>query len=370
MHIVPALFGPDGVVGGAERYAYELARHMAAVVPTTLVTFGREDDDYEVGGLRVRVLAGAWHVRGQWSNPFHYRVFGALAGADVVHCHQQHVLTSSAVAAWCRVMGRRVFVSDLGGGGWDVSAYVSTDGWYDGHLHLSAYSRRIHGHDARPEAEVIAGGVDLDRFTPDPQVERTGGALFVGRLLPHKGVEDLIGGLPAGMALTVAGPRPDAATASRLAALAAGKAVTFAHGLDDAALVDLYRRALCVVLPSVYRMPDGHETRVPELLGQTLLEGMACETPAVCTDVASLPEVVADGATGFVVPPNDPAALGGRLSWLRDHPVEARAMGRAGRARVLARFTWPRTVQRCLDAYARPARAGVPRAAAPDGQVP
>lgn len=358
-HVVPALFGPDGVVGGAERYAFELARHMAAEVSTTLVTFGASDRDDRVGALRVKVLGGAWHVRGQWSNPFHPAVVAALSDADVVHCHQQHVLTSSAVALWCRLTRRRVFVSDLGGGGWDVSAYVSTDGWYDGHLHLSAYSRHVLGHDGLSTASIIAGGVDTDRFSPDQAVTRTNRALFVGRLLPHKGVEDLIAGLPDDMALTIAGPRPDDGTAARLGALARGKAVEFAHGLDDAALVQAYRRALCIVLPSVYRMPDGGETRVPELLGQTLLEGMACEAPALCTRVASLPEVVDDGVTGFVVPPNDPAALGDALRRLRDDRERAQQMGRAARQRVLGHFTWPQTVRRCLDAYAA---AGRPRA--------
>ncbi len=350
-HVVPALFGPDGVVGGAERYAFELARHMAGEVPTTLVTFGASDEDYTAGALRVRVLGGAWHVRGQWSNPFHPAIVAALSGCDVVHCHQQHVLASSAVALWCRLTRRRVFVSDLGGGGWDVSAYVSTDGWYDGHLHLSAYSRHVLGHDNLPTASIIAGGVDTGRFSPDDAVARTDRALFVGRLLPHKGVEDLIAGLPDDMGLTIAGPRPDEGTAARLAALARGKAVEFVHGLDDDALVQAYRRALCVVLPSVYRMPDGSETRVPELLGQTLLEGMGCEAPALCTRVASLPEVVDDGVTGFVVAPNDPAALGERLRWLRDHRDQARRMGHAARQRVLDRFTWPQTVRRCLEAY-------------------
>ena len=40
VHIVPAPFGPDGVVGGAEGYTFELARQMSDRVPTTLVTFG------------------------------------------------------------------------------------------------------------------------------------------------------------------------------------------------------------------------------------------------------------------------------------------------------------------------------------------
>ena len=57
VHIVPALFGPDGIVGGAERYAFELARHMAARVPTTLVTFG-DRDRHETRGAARR--ARAW----------------------------------------------------------------------------------------------------------------------------------------------------------------------------------------------------------------------------------------------------------------------------------------------------------------------
>jgi glycosyltransferase involved in cell wall biosynthesis len=112
-----------------------------------------------------------------------------------------------------------------------------------------------------------------------------------------------------------------------------------------------YRRAICIVLPSVYRTSIGTETAVPELLGQTLLEGMACETPAICTNVASMPEVVDDGVTGFVVPPNDPAAISERLEQLRRDPTRAAAMGKAGRARVLERFTWDRVVERCLEAY-------------------
>ena len=226
-----------------------------------------------------------------------------IQGADVVHCHQQHVLVSSVAAAWCRLTGKRVFVSDLGGGGWDVSAYVSTDSWFHGHLHLSEYSRHIHGHVGLARAQVVGGGVDTQKFSPDSAVSRDGGALFVGRLLPHKGISDLIRGLPGGVPLKVAGPVSDPATKERLAALAHGKAVTFLHGLDDRALVREYRRAMCVVLPSVYRTDEGHQTPVPELLGQTLLEGMACGTPAICTNVASMPEIVEAGVTGFVVPP-------------------------------------------------------------------
>jgi glycosyltransferase involved in cell wall biosynthesis len=170
-------------------------------------------------------------------------------------------------------------------------------------------------------------------------------------LLPHKGIADLIRGLPDGLPLTVVGPVPDPATKDRLVGLARGKDVTFLHGLGDEALVHEYRRAMCIVLPSVYRTDEGYETVVPELLGQTLIEGMACGAAAICTDVASMPEIVEKGVTGFVVPPNDPARIAERLSWLRTHPVEAARMGEAGRRRVLAKFTWAHTVDCCLEAY-------------------
>jgi glycosyltransferase involved in cell wall biosynthesis len=357
VHIVPAPFGPHGVVGGAERYAFELARQMADRVTTTLVTFGDERRDEQRGALRVRTIGNPWFVRGQRTNPFSLDVLRELREADVVHCHQHHVLVSSVTAAWCRLRGKRVFVSDLGGGGWDVSGYVSTDRWFHGHLHLSEYSRRIHGHASLARARVVGGGVDTHKFSPDVSVPRDGGPLFVGRLLPHKGISDLIRGLPGDMPLTVVGPVPSPSTKDRLVELSRGKAVTFLHGLEDDALVHEYRRAMCIVLPSVYRTDEGGETVVPELLGQTLLEGMACGAPAICTNVASMPEIVEHGVSGFVVPPNDGASIGERLSWLRAHPADVTSMGEAGRRRVLQRFTWTHTVDRCLDAYrAAPSR--------------
>jgi glycosyltransferase involved in cell wall biosynthesis len=116
-------------------------------------------------------------------------------------------------------------------------------------------------------------------------------------------------------------------------------------------LIDAYRRAACVVLPSVYRAADGSETKVPELLGQTLLEGMACGAPVICTNVASLPEIVEDGKTGFVVDPGDRDALRDRLRWIAAHPSAAAALGAAGRQTMVERFQWREVVHRCLDAY-------------------
>ncbi|HEV7858350.1 MAG TPA: glycosyltransferase family 4 protein [Pyrinomonadaceae bacterium] len=353
LHLVPALFdAQDGVIGGAERYALELARHMAEEVATTILTFGDEERQLTMGQLRVRVIGHPWYVRGQRTNPLHASLFAELRKASVVHCHQQHVLASSLAAIACRLTGRRVFVSDLGGGGWDISAYFNTDQWYRGHLHISEYSRKIFGHEREPKAHVIMGGVDALKFSPDPSIKRNGTALFVGRLLPHKGINDLVNALPPDLPLEIIGQPNGDNFVSDLKKLAEGKPVSLRHDCDDAALVQAYRRALCIVLPSVYKDMYGQETKVPELLGQTLLEGMACGAPAICTNVASLPEVVEDGVTGFVVPPHDPQALGRKLSWLREHPEQAREMGLAARRSVLERFTWQKVVRRCLEIYA------------------
>ena len=349
-HLVPAAFdAEDGIIGGAERYALELARHMSHRVRTRLVTFGRRPRRECIGRLELVVLNGH-HVRGQRSNPFSATLPAALWGAAVVHCHQQHVLASSVAAVFARLTGRRVFVTDLGGGGLDVSTFVSTDAWFHGHLHISEYSRYVAGHEGLASARVILGGVDTERFTPG------GGSgdsvLFVGRILPHKGIHDLVDAVPPYVPLRIVGKTTDSAYLRMLVERGQGKRITFVHDAEDAALVDEYRRAACVVLPSVYRTPDGRSTKVPELLGQTLLEAMACARPVVCTSVASLPEVVVDGENGYVVAPGDPAALRTAIQKILDDRAAADAMAQAGRQRVLEHFQWAQVVDRCLDAYA------------------
>jgi glycosyltransferase involved in cell wall biosynthesis len=352
VHLVPATFGSQGVIGGAERYAFELARHMAYETKTTLVAFGDRASEQQVGPLVVKTVPATWNVRGQKTNPWSFKIVPELLRADIVHCHQQHILASSLTALICRMSGRKVFVSDLGGGGWDISSYVSTDRWYDAHLHISQYSRQIFGHDGKGWAKVIYGGVDTEKFSPDQSIHRNGTVLFVGRLLPHKGVDDLVEAVPHEMALELIGQPYDPRFLADLQRLGKDKRVVFRHSCTDEDLVQAYRTALCVVLPSVHKNRYGGETKVPELLGQTLLEGMACGTPVICTDVASMPEIVEDGVTGFIVPANNSQVLRERLVWLRNHPAEAAAMGEAGRQRVLERFVWPKVVADCLAIYA------------------
>ena len=356
LHIIPALFGGTGSVGGAERYALELARHMADRVPARLLSFGDNSREEILGNLHIRISGKPYYVRGERMNPLSWDIVDEVRRANVVHCHQQHIAASSVAALLSRMTSRKVFVTDLGGGGWDVSSYISTDRWYHGHLHISEYSRQVFGHATNPRSCVILGGVDTEKFSPTTVKPRRSHVLFVGRLLPHKGVENLIRAIrprtiQPELPLTIIGPKLHDAYFSELQSLANEKPVSFRTEVSDEGLVEAYQHALCVVLPSVYRTIYGDETRVPELLGQTLLEAMACGTPAICTDVASMPEIVEDGVTGFVVPAGHPDLLREKLLWLQQHPTEAAAMGAAGRRRVLEKFTWPAVVERCLRIY-------------------
>jgi glycosyltransferase involved in cell wall biosynthesis len=352
LHTVPALFTDgDGVIGGAERYVFELARHMADVVPTSLVTFGARDRAEQAGPLRIRVIGDPWHIRHQPSNPFALRLLDEVRHATIIHCHQQHIVASSVSALAGRLLGHRVFCTDLGGGGFDLSAFVSTDRLFTGHLHISGYSRRVFGHEGKTWAHVIWGGVDTAKFSPPHQPVPRTSVLFVGRILPHKGVDTLIRALPHDVRARIVGPAPDARYLADLHRLARDRMVTFHHDFDDAALVGAYREALCVVLPSVYDDMYGQHTDVPELLGQTLLEGMAAGAPGICTDVASLPEIVKHGRTGYVVPPNDPTSLAAAIAKLAASPQQVSEMGAAATADITARFTWPAVVEHCLRLY-------------------
>ena len=104
-------------------------------------------------------------------------------------------------------------------------------------------------------------------------------------------------------------------------------------------------------MPSVETDLYGKRYPKSEILGLALLEAMACETPVVCSAIGGMPELVVDGETGVVVPPDDVPALGAAVEGVLDDPARAARLGAAGRARVLERFTWAGVAQHCLDHY-------------------
>jgi glycosyltransferase involved in cell wall biosynthesis len=88
-----------------------------------------------------------------------------------------------------------------------------------------------------------------------------------------------------------------------------------------------------------------------EGFGLALLEAMLCSLPVVATRVSSIPEIVADGETGLLVPPDDPDALGDALGRLLADESLRRRLGEAGRARARAEFSVDRMARRTLAVY-------------------
>lgn len=88
-----------------------------------------------------------------------------------------------------------------------------------------------------------------------------------------------------------------------------------------------------------------------EGFGLVALEAMICGKAVITTHVGGLPEVVADGVTGLLIPPNDSTELAKTIETLWRDPLRAEAMGRAGRELAHSQFTWSRVADRYLEAY-------------------
>jgi glycosyltransferase involved in cell wall biosynthesis len=85
-----------------------------------------------------------------------------------------------------------------------------------------------------------------------------------------------------------------------------------------------------------------------EPFGIAYIEAMAYSLPCVGPDAWAVPEMIGDGVTGFVVPPEDTEALASRLVTLLTDPELAARLGAAGRRRAEEYFTWAATVERML----------------------
>ena len=83
-----------------------------------------------------------------------------------------------------------------------------------------------------------------------------------------------------------------------------------------------------------------------EQFGSALVEGMACGLPAIAVDRFGPADIVRPGQTGWLVEPDDEAALAGALAQAIDHPEERRRRGVAARRDVTARFAWPALADR------------------------
>ena len=349
LHIVPRLFGRQGSYGGAERYALELAKAMSFLTPTRLVAFGPFAEKQSVDNLDVRVERERWSVAGRVHDPVNLAFMRHCLWANVIHCHQFRSTSCAMATVLGRIARKRVFVTDHGGGGSNLVRRLRIGRWIDAQLSQSEFAARSMPYVGR-RAEIIYAGVDAERYRPTA-AKKAGQVLYLGRLLPHKGVEYLIQAIPDGASLKIVGRAMDADYADFLRELAGKRKVEFHFSASDDLVVDLLSSSQCLVLPSVYNDYKGRKQALPELVGLVLLEAMACGAAVVCTSAGGMPEIVDHGRTGFVVEPASSEALRSVITRFLSDPELAVTMGRNARGEVLTRFTWKGIAQKCLDLY-------------------
>ena len=355
VHVSPLYFSDQSVIGGGERYVHELATAMArqSDVQVRLVSFGRQRSVVTRHGFTTSIYPVWFYLGKKNVSPVSPLFFKELFWADIIHCHQYQSVVTDLCVLFARAFRKKLFVSDHGGGGKHYAHRLHTGDHVHGFLLVTEHLARQYAR-YRDRVTVIYGGFDPGHFFPR-DVTRERRVLCVARLVPFKGQNWLIQAVPADTELCLIGKAYDARYERDLRRLAAGKRVGFAAlGTDEASqeeLAHVYSAAAVKVLPSVYYDMYGKHHPKSEILGLVLLEAMGCGTPTVVTSVGGMPELVADGETGFVVRPADPAALWEKIATLLDSPAQARQMGQAGRERALSRFTWRHVAQRCLDAY-------------------
>jgi len=183
--------------------------------------------------------------------------------------------------------------------------------------------------------QVVPLGVD-DVFVP-PSEPRVPGRIvaMASADAPIKGVSTLLEAFAKLRTerdvelLLVTKPQAGGRTEKLIESLGVGDSVRFVHGISDAELVRVMGSAELACVPSLY---EGFSLPTAEL--------MACETPLVVSRAGAIPEVVGpDGLCADLVAPGNVEQLKGAIEALLDDPARRAAMGRAGRERVLERFS-------------------------------
>jgi len=218
-----------------------------------------------------------------------------------------------------------------------------------GDLGLDGHGRRVRVVHLGTDPTLFRPGVDVTAVRERFALPDRGGRwlVTVARLQEHKGMDTVIRALPAILAgapdvrYAVAGTGPDRERLEQLAQeLGVGDRVRFLGGVGDQDLPAFYN------LASVYVGASRRAGRLGvEGFGISLVEASACGLPVVAGNSGGIPDAVRDGETGFLVPPEDPAALAGAISRLLADTELARRVGAAGRRAVETYYNWDRVVR-------------------------
>jgi starch synthase len=313
----------------------------------------------------------------------------ACAGADVVHSHTWYANLAGHVAKLLHGIPHVVTMHSLEplrpwkaeqlGGGYALSSWVERTAVTaaDAVIAVSAGMMRdilaaypsVEPHKVR----VVHNGIDTDEYRPDHDthvMERLGvdphqpSVVYVGRITRQKGLPYLLRAaaqFPPEVQLVLLAGAPDTPEiAAEVEALAdtlrrtRQGVVWVQEMLPKPSVIQVLTHGTVFVCPSVY-----------EPMGIVNLEAMACETAVVATATGGIPEVVADGETGLLVPitqatdgtgtPLDPDRfvndLAVAVNEVLADPGRASALGKAGRRRAVEHFSWSAIAERTIEVY-------------------
>lgn len=199
-----------------------------------------------------------------------------------------------------------------------------------------------------PEDRTLThyNGVDLARFHPGDAPAEPGLVLHVGRLVEKKGTKLLIEAMAGieGARLVVIGDGPLRGTLERRAA----PSVQFLGALRPDEVAGWMQRASLLAAPSL-TAADGDAEGLPNVVVEAAASGL----PVVATRHSGIPEAVEDGATGFLVPEGDAAALWARLRAVLGDDMLRRQMGAAARRLAERRFDRSGLCERLEQLYDR-----------------
>jgi alpha-maltose-1-phosphate synthase len=372
---------PPEVYGGAGVHVEYLSRELAAHADVTVHCWGADRTQAGTGPAVVayrpwaEVSGSSSHAAALEAISIDLAMAAGVDGAELVHSHTWYANLGGHLAKLIHDVPHVATVHSLEpmrpwkaeqlGGGYAVSSFCERTGLEaaDAIIAVSIeHSRDILV--CYPAIEpgrvtVIGNGIDADEYRPDRGtdfLERYGvdpsrpSVVFVGRITRQKGLTHLLDAArlidPAAQLVLCAGA-PDTpelareieAKVERLGA-ERGSIVWIDQMLSKREVVQFLSHATVFVCPSIY-----------EPLGIVNLEAMACDTAVVASRVGGIPEVVVDGETGLLVPPEDPDALARAINELVADPARAARMGEAGRTRAVDEFGWDRVAEKTAALY-------------------
>jgi starch synthase len=298
-----------------------------------------------------------------------------VAGCDLVHSHTWY---ANMAGHWAKLLHGiphvatthsleplRPWKAEQLGGGYALSLWAERTALEaaDAVIAVSAGMREdvlsTYPQIAPERVHVIYNGIDTDEYAPDSGTDvlrrhsvepARPYVIFVGRITRQKGLPHLLRAaraLPDEVQLVLCAGAPDtpelAAEVTELVAelsRSRGNVIWIEQMLPRPDVIQLLTGATVFVCPSVY-----------EPLGIVNLEAMACATAVVASAVGGIPEVVADGTTGLLVPPGDEDALAAALTELVTDRGRSARMGAAGRERAIREFSWRTIAEQTAALY-------------------